>query len=98
MATFHLTIVTPAATQFDGDAESLVAPGEMGAFGVLAHHAPMIAGLRDGVMAIRSGGTTSYFVTGEGVLEVNLGNEVMILCDKAEPAASLEAAKQALAG
>lgn len=98
MATFHLTIVTPAATAFDGEAESLVAPGELGSFGILAHHAPMIAGLETGIMTIKSGGTTSYFVTGEGVLEVNLGNEISVLCDHAEPAASLEAAKQALAG
>jgi F-type H+-transporting ATPase subunit epsilon len=99
MATFSLTIVTPAGNPFDGEAAALSAPGEEGSFGVLAHHAPMIAGLRAGILSVtpEPGAPPSFFVTGEGVLEVKLDGSVVILADKAEPAPTLDAAKTALA-
>ena len=99
MPTFPLTIVTPAGNPFEGDVTSITVPGEEGSLGVLAHHAPMIAGLRAGILAVTAnpGGTPAYYVTGEGVLEVKLDGSVVILADKAEPAPSLDAAKKALA-
>ena len=98
MRSFQLTIVTPAGKRFDGEAESVVAPGEEGVFGVLAYHAPMIAGLRPGVLTVRAGGVSSFFVMGQGVLEVSAGNSVVVLADAAEPAASREEAEKELAG
>jgi F-type H+-transporting ATPase subunit epsilon len=97
MATFHLTIVTPAGKPFDGDSEALSAPGEEGSFGILAHHAPMIAGIKQGILSLTRDGSASYWVTGEGVLEVKLGGAVVILADKALPTSGLEEAQRLLA-
>ena len=97
MNTYTLTVVTPAGTVFDGAVESLVAPGEEGMLGVLSHHAPMVAGLKPGVLTVTpEAGTALYFVIGVGVLEVNVGNEVVVLADSADPAATREEAGRLL--
>ena len=51
MALFHLTILSSQRKIFEGDIQSLVAPGEIGYFGVLANHAPFISGLIPGMIS-----------------------------------------------
>jgi F-type H+-transporting ATPase subunit epsilon len=70
-ATFHLKMLTPARTAFEGDVVSIVAPGGAGYLGVLAHHAPLITTLRDGELTIRHKDhrVTRYRI-GRGVLKV----------------------------
>ena len=97
MASFHLTIVTPVGTRFDGEAEALVAPGEEGSLGILAHHAPMIVGLEPGVLSVNDGSTISWFAMGPGVLEVTIDNVVTVLADTATAADSEQAAKESVA-
>ncbi len=96
MPSYHLTIVTPAGDPFDGDIEALTAPGEEGSFGVLANHAPMITGLKKGILTVTQSGSPSHFVTGEGVLEVKLDSSVVILADDAERTSSLDEAQRLL--
>jgi F-type H+-transporting ATPase subunit epsilon len=80
-ATFRLDIVTPTGTVFGGDVVSLIAPGTEGYLGVLAHHAPLVTALKDGVLTIRdaSGAETERHLTG-GFLEVS-HNHATILAD-----------------
>ena len=47
----RLSIVTPSALKFQGEAELVVAPGAAGDLGALAHHAPMLTTLRTGVVS-----------------------------------------------
>lgn len=97
MSTYSLTIVTPAGTVFDGAVESLVAPGEEGMLGVLSHHAPMVAGLRPGVLSVTpEARSVLYFAVGVGVLEVSAANEVVVLADSADPAGTREEAERRL--
>ena len=56
MATFKLSIVSPQGRAFEGDCESLYAPGHDGDFGVLAGHAPMIAMMRRGISKVTVAG------------------------------------------
>jgi F-type H+-transporting ATPase subunit epsilon len=49
-AVTRLTIVTPTAKKFEGDAELVIAPGAAGDLGALAHHAPLLTTLRVGVV------------------------------------------------
>lgn len=42
MKTFRLRIVTPEKTVFDGEVVSISMRSKVGAFGVMANHAPMI--------------------------------------------------------
>ncbi len=96
MPSFHVKIVAPTGTFYDGTAESLVAPGELGSFGILANHAPMIAALTDGVLKIDAAGAITWLVVGPGVLEVSEGN-VSVLADRAEVAKNEEDAHARLA-
>lgn len=89
MNTFHLSIITPLGEVYSGEIESLVAPGEEGHLGVMAHHAPMIAALQQGSLVTRTGEQASYYAAGHGVLEV-AENKVLVLIDDAVPADSLE--------
>ncbi len=58
MADYRLQIVTQQKTVFDQQVTATTLPGEDGFFGVLAHHAPIVAVLRDGTVDIRRGNNT----------------------------------------
>ncbi len=45
---FKLSIITPTKVVFEEDVISLTAPGDMGFFEVLSHHAPLMATLKEG--------------------------------------------------
>ena len=71
MTEFPLAILSPDREWFAGPAESVTAPGQDGEFGVLAHHIPMVAGLKAGVVTVRApGGKSLYFAVDGGVLGV----------------------------
>ena len=79
--TFRLRLISPTGVLFEGNIESLVAPGTEGYLGVLAHHAPLVTGLRPGTVTFRTadGKTTERRLTG-GLLEVS-NNQAVILAD-----------------
>lgn len=95
MPTFKLIIVSPRDKVFDQEADSLVAPGTEGEFGVLAHHAPMIALVKRGITKVTADGATRLFVTGGGYVEV-AHDEVSMLVDYAARAESIDDAKAKL--
>jgi F-type H+-transporting ATPase subunit epsilon len=95
MPTFDVTIVTPEGKTFSGPADSLVAPGLEGDFGVLAQHAAMIAALRRGILTVRTGAEERVFIVGEGVLEVSRAG-VTVLAASAVAAHNLEEARSQL--
>ena len=82
-ATYTLRIVSHEATIFDGQVESLVAPGAMGSLGVLAHHAPLLTALRPGTVKVRDAdGKNHEFSIQGGFLEV-CDNQAVILMHEA---------------
>ena len=91
MPEFKLSILTPKGIVYENKVESLVAPGANGFFGVLAHHAPMIAATLPGVFRLKEN-KEMFFAVGNGMLEVSHGN-VNFLADHAEPAKDAEEAK-----
>ena len=83
MARFRIRIVTPESCAYDEDADSVVVPGADGFFGLLAHHAPMIAAVDPGPLRILlEGSESAVFNVGKGVLEVR-DNNVLVLTDSA---------------
>ena len=96
MSTFNMAVYTPGGEMFSAPVESIDAPGREGRFGVLSHHAPMIIALQRGILKARSDGKTSFFVTGEGVLEISDGN-VAVLADAAVAAEDQHKAEALLA-
>ena len=54
--TTQLELVTPARVMVSKPVEMVVIPGSEGFFGVLAHHAPVLANLQRGVVEVYKGG------------------------------------------
>jgi F-type H+-transporting ATPase subunit epsilon len=89
MASFQLELVSPEKLLLSRAVEMAVIPAAEGEMGVLAGHAPMIVGLRGGVISVREGGqvTEQLFVAG-GFAEV-APDRVTILAEEATPLANL---------
>jgi F-type H+-transporting ATPase subunit epsilon len=88
---FHLLVVEPGRTIYDGKAESAVIPASEGMMGILPGHAPFLGLLSAGTISARTVSSTpdpnsqsfSVGVTG-GIVQV-MPDEVTILADSAEP-------------
>lgn len=95
MTEFHLSILSPNRSWFEGSAESVTAPGQDGEFGVLAHHIPLLAGLKAGVVTVRApGGKILYFAVDGGVLGFDR-QSARLLTGRAIPCDTPEAAHAA---
>jgi F-type H+-transporting ATPase subunit epsilon len=77
--TFHLTIAKVGENLFDGEAVSVVLPGEDGVFEVLALHEALVSPLRQGEIRVTAadGGEHRYELSG-GIAEIS-GNQATIL-------------------
>jgi F-type H+-transporting ATPase subunit epsilon len=89
MATFHFELVSPEKLLFSGDVTQVDVPGEEGAFGVLAGHAPYIATLKPGVLTIYGDGAPKAIVVRGGFAEVN-PTGLIVLAEQAIPVESLD--------
>ena len=85
MPTFRLTILTPEGPVFQEDVKHVSAPGWDGGFGVLASHAPMVAVLRPGRVAVRRGDTIRDFYVEDGIVEIR-DNRMTLLASRATAA------------
>ncbi|MGH8031545.1 MAG: F0F1 ATP synthase subunit epsilon [Luteimonas sp.] len=100
MSTIRCDIVSAEAEIFSGEAQLVVATGEIGELGIAPRHAPLITRLRPGkVVVTRPGGETLDFAISGGILEVQ-PQLVTILADTAVRAqdideAAVRAAKEA---
>jgi F-type H+-transporting ATPase subunit epsilon len=88
----RLSIVTPSRALVVTDADSVVAPGSEGEFGVLPGHAPLLAALRPGVVRYTSGSQTSRVAVAGGFAEVTQ-ERVTVLAQTAELPAQIDAAE-----
>jgi F-type H+-transporting ATPase subunit epsilon len=82
-STQRLEIVTPEKKVFSGDVNFVVVPGELGELGFLPNHAPLMSGLKIGVVRVQQEGKTFKVAVSGGFVEVR-GNKVTILADTAE--------------
>jgi F-type H+-transporting ATPase subunit epsilon len=77
---FEIEIVMPAGTFFTGQIWHVRAPGVDGDFGVLADHAPLMAGLRAGRLRIDQANESFDFVITGGFFEVH-DNRAVVLAE-----------------
>ena len=75
----HVSVISPEATLFEGDAESLVAPAFDGEVGILTGHAAMVTVLGKGVLRVGDG---SRFHVEGGFLQV-VDNRVRVVTERA---------------
>jgi F-type H+-transporting ATPase subunit epsilon len=76
----RVTVISPEAAVYDGEAESVIAPAFDGELGILANHAPLMTLLGRGTLAIRAGGVTHRFGVQGGFLQV-VKNSVRVLAE-----------------
>jgi F-type H+-transporting ATPase subunit epsilon len=90
----YLEIITPEATIFKGDVDSVSVPGVNGDFEMLNNHAPIVSVLKDGFVKIvgnitlddsnkgyfqEKGGSYLYAID-SGAIEMN-ANKITVLAD-----------------
>ena len=76
-----IRVLTESGVVLEEKAVSVIAPGEIGYFGVLRNHAPLVTTLKPGKLILRrSSGESRMFLIGEGLFEV-VKNRATILTD-----------------
>jgi len=87
---FHLSIVTPEKSYYEGEIKSLVVPGTEGYLGILSHHAPLITALMPGKIEFRDeNDKINIMAVSGGFLEVS-NNLTTILADTVEDADEID--------
>lgn len=83
-AALHVVVISPEATVFEGEAESVIAPAWDGEIGILRGHAPLMALLGSGDLRVTtSRGATERFHVRGGFMQV-VDDVVTILSEHAE--------------
>ena len=77
----HVSVISPEASLYEGDASSVIAPAYDGEVGILTGHAPMMTLLGKGELRIRSdAGEPRRFTIEGGFLQV-IGNQVRVVTE-----------------
>ena len=78
---FHVDIVSPDKSIYNGAIQSLVVPCELGYLGVLADHAPLVANIVRGKITLKkdSGEILEISSKSRGFLEVNKNKAILLL-------------------
>ena len=87
-----LSILTPQAQIYSGEADEVVVPTVNGEIGILPNHVSLLTQILPGELRVKSGGKTNFFAIMGGYLEVN-NNQVNVLGDYAVRAEDIEVAK-----
>lgn len=92
MSTIRVDIVSAESEIFRGEAQLVVASGEMGELGIAPRHAPLITRLKPGqVRVLLPSGEEQFFYISGGILEVQ-PQVVTVLADTAIRAKDLDEA------
>jgi len=92
--TFQVDIVSAEQAIFSGEAEMVIAPGELGELGILPEHEPLLTRIKPGTVRIRQAGGAAeevIYVSG-GMMEVQ-PDRVTVLADTSVRAHDLDEAK-----
>jgi F-type H+-transporting ATPase subunit epsilon len=79
----QVTVISPDASMFDGEADAVVAPAFDGQVGILPNHAPFMALLGEGTLTVRRADTVSRFSVRGGFLQV-VDNRVRVVTEHVE--------------
>ena len=77
-----VSVISPEAVVYEGEAESVVAPAHDGEVGILTGHAPLMALLGKGTLRVGSGASSQRFAVDGGFLQV-VDNTVRVVTEKA---------------
>lgn len=83
----HVTVISPDASMFDGEADAVVAPAYDGQVGILPNHAPFMTLLGRGTLVVRRAGTEDRFAVSGGFLQV-VNNSVRVVAEQVKSEAA----------
>ena len=66
----QVTVISPEASMFDGEADAVVAPAFDGEVGILPNHAPFMTALREGPVTVHIGANRRVFSVKGGFADV----------------------------
>jgi F-type H+-transporting ATPase subunit epsilon len=76
-----VTVISPEAAMFDGEADAVTAPAFDGQVGILPRHAPFMTLLGEGNLRVRHGTTTTTFLVKGGFLQV-VADRVRVVAER----------------
>ena len=76
----RVTVISPEAAMFEGDADAVTAPAFDGDVGILPNHAPFMTLLGTGRLTVRRGDVVSRFMIQGGFLQV-VDNRVRVVAE-----------------
>lgn len=84
MSTMQVEVVSAEAQIYSGEAEFLVAPGELGEIGIYPRHAPLLTRIKPGSLRVRVPGQSQevLVVVSGGMMEVQ-PSAITVLADTA---------------
>lgn len=89
---FHLRVISPLGTAFEGDVKQATLPTPDGEITILAHHMPIVSVLVEGEMRIPTDTGEVVIALAGGFLDTDL-NAATVLSDFAAEAQSIEVAR-----
>jgi F-type H+-transporting ATPase subunit epsilon len=81
----HVSVISPEASLYEGDATSVVATAFDGEVGILTGHAPMMTLLGKGELRVDAGGASKRFVIEGGFLQV-VNDHVRVVTERGSAA------------
>jgi len=88
----RVEIVSQDRMVYEGDADIVILPGELGEMGILPHHAPLLTTLKYGILKVRTKGVEEVFTVAGGIAEVQ-PDIVTVLADAAENVREIDVAR-----
>ncbi|TDG95289.1 F0F1 ATP synthase subunit epsilon [Cardinium endosymbiont of Culicoides punctatus] len=79
----NLSIMTSESRIFDGVVNSVIFPGELGPFQVLANHAPTLSSLVSGNITYMTKGISSSIAIKSGFAQI-AQNQISVVCEAEE--------------
>jgi F-type H+-transporting ATPase subunit epsilon len=77
----RVSVISPEASLYEGDAESVVAPAFDGEVGILTGHAPLMTLLGKGELRVGAGGNARRFAVEGGFLQV-VNDQVRVVTER----------------
>jgi F-type H+-transporting ATPase subunit epsilon len=86
----RLEIITAEGVLFEGDVDTLVAPGGEGELGILPQHAALMTTLQAGELRYSVDGAETFMAVTGGFMDVR-GDKIVVLADAAEHVTEIDA-------
>lgn len=98
MTAYKLKVITPEKTFYSGDTEQIIAKTHSGNIGILANHAPYVAGIIPSELKIKAAGEDfKSAAISDGILKISDDGSVTILTSAVEWSDEIDVARAELA-